>query len=360
MNALEQIQLTDAPIAAYSPVAAGLAELRHRFDGVVFDVATTKGDKEARGFRKELVTLRTTLEAKRKELKAPALAYAKRIDDEAKSITTEILALEEPIDAQIKAEEARKEAERAAKAEVERQRIAGHHERIAELRGAVSAAAHASSALITEHIEDLEKVEIGAEFEEFQSQAQAAKDETLSKLREIHEAALAREAEEARIKSEREAEADRLADERAELERLRVEAAERERVAAQARAEEERAQAAKLAAERAAQEAELRAARETQERELAAQREAQAKAEADARAAREAEEKRLAAERAELRRQQEEAEAKRRSEEEAKHAADMKARNAAPVMLAALRQIAELSTEAKVKKIAQTAISEAA
>lgn len=120
MNAPEQLPLTDGPIAAYSPVAAGLAELRHRFDGVVFDVSTTKGEKEARGFRKELVTLRTTLESKRKELKAPALAYAKRIDDEAKAITLEILGLEEPIDAQIKAEEARKESERAAKAEAER------------------------------------------------------------------------------------------------------------------------------------------------------------------------------------------------------------------------------------------------
>lgn len=360
MNAPEQLPLTDGPIAAYSPVAAGLAELRHRFDGVVFDVSTTKGDKEARGFRKELVALRTTLEAKRKELKAPALAYAKRIDDEAKAITLEILGLEEPIDAQIKAEEARKEAERAAKAEAERQRVAAIQERIAnDITGAVRGAVGRSFSEISQILSDVGAMVIGAEFEEFQAQAQAAKGETLDKLRDMQQSALAREEEEARIKAEREAEAARLAAERAELERLRAEAAERERVAAEARAAEERAQAAKLAAEREAQEAELRAAREAQERELAAQRAAQAKAEAEARAAREAEEQRLAAERAELRRQQEAAEAQRRAAEEAKHAADMKARNAATVMLAALRQIAEVSTEANVQKLAKAAIAEA-
>lgn len=361
MNAPEQLPLTDGHIAAYSPVAAGLAELRHRFDGVVFDVSTTKGEKEARGFRKELVTLRTTLESKRKELKAPALAYAKRIDDEAKTITAALLELEEPIDAQIKAEEARKEAERAAKAEAERQRIARHQAVILYLRGIPADVASASADKVLAALNELEALDITSSLEEFQGQAQQTKDESLAKLREMHAAAVAHEAEQARIKAEQEAEAARIAAERAELARLRAEAAERERAAREARAEEERAQAAKLAAEREAQEAELRAAREAQERELAAQRAAQAKAEAEARAAREAEEQRLAAERAELRRQQEEAEAQRRAAEEAKHAADMKARNAAPApaMLAALRQIAEVSTEAKVQKIAKAALAEA-
>jgi len=371
MNAPEQLPMADGQIAAYSPVAAGLAELRHRFDGVVFDVSTTKGDKEARGFRKELVTLRTTLESKRKELKAPALAYAKRIDDEAKTITLEILGLEEPIDAQIKAEEARKEAERAAKAEAERVRVEKHQAVIQYLRSIPAGVASAPADKVLAALNELDALDITTALEEFQGQAQVAKDESLDKLREMHAAAVAHEADQARIKAEQEAEAARIAAERAELARLRAESEAREREAAAARAEQERKdrealeaaereQAARLAAERAAQAEELRKQREAQEAELRAQREAQAKADAEAAAARRAEESRLAAERAELRRQQDEAEAKRRAELEAKHAADMKARDAAPVMLTALRQIAELSTEAKVKKIAKTAISEAA
>lgn len=364
-------QITDGPIAAYSPVAAGLADLRHRFDGVVFDVSTAKGDKEARGFRKELVTLRTTLESKRKELKAPALAYAKRIDDEAKAITLEILSLEEPIDAQIKAEEARKEAEKAAKAEAERVRVATHHAVIQYIRGIPADVASADSKTIKAELDQLFELEITSSLEEFRVQAQTAKEETLAKLRDMHDSAVAAEAEQARIKAEQEAEAARIAAERAELAKLRAEQEAREREAAAARAEQERKdreareavereQAAKLAAERAAQAEELRKQREAQEAELRAQREAQAKAAAEAAEARRAEEARLAAERAQLRRQQEEAEAQRRAAEEAKHAADMKTRNAAPAMLAALRQIAEVSTEAKVQKIAEAAIAEAA
>ena len=89
----------ETSIAEYSPTAAGLADLAHRFKNVVFDVSTTKGDKEARAARLELVRLRTGLEAKRKELKAPALERSRLIDAEAKRITDAILLLEEPIDA---------------------------------------------------------------------------------------------------------------------------------------------------------------------------------------------------------------------------------------------------------------------
>lgn len=70
----------------------------------MWDVSTTKGDREARAARKELVTLRTSLEAKRKELKAPALERAKLIDTEAKRIEAEIRSLEDPIDALIVAD----------------------------------------------------------------------------------------------------------------------------------------------------------------------------------------------------------------------------------------------------------------
>ena len=99
-------------LTEYNPTEAALADLRQRYADVAFDLTTTKGDKEARAARKELVTLRTSLEAKRKELKAPALERAKLIDTEAKRIEAAILELEEPIDAQIKADEARRERER--------------------------------------------------------------------------------------------------------------------------------------------------------------------------------------------------------------------------------------------------------
>lgn len=326
-------------IAEYSQTAAALSGLRHRYSGVAFNVTTTKGMDEAKKARQEVKGYRTALEAKRKEIKAPALDRCRLIDDEAKAITAALLELEEPIDTQIKVEEARKEAEKAAKAEAERMRVAAIRQRIAFFTVPPQVAASSAATIRDYDIPNVEGMLVGDDFEEFRPQAEAAKSACLDALRKMLDAAIQREAEQARIKAEQEAEAERLAAERAELERLR--AAEAERVAA-AKAEQdaaEKAQAAKLAAERAAQEAELRKQREAQEAELRAQREAQAKADAEAAATRRAEEARLAAERAELARQRDEAAAAQRAAEDAKHAADMRIRGLAHEMLAALKDV---------------------
>ena len=322
MNAqIKDIPTVVTEIAEYSQTAAALSDLRHRFLGVAFNVATTKGMDEAKKARQEVKGYRTALENKRKEIKAPALERCRLIDDEAKTITAALLEIEEPIDQQIKAEEARKEAEKAAKAEAERQRIAAIRTQIDTIKNHAAFAVGKSADAILKILSGVEGFEIGEDFQEFKPEAEQAKAETLDKIKALHEAQVQHEDEQARIAAER-----------AELTRLRAEAEAREREAAAARAEQERKdrearaeqerkdreareavereQAAKLAAERAAHEAELRKQREAQEAELKAQREAQAKADAEARAAREAEEKRLADERAEIARQQAEAKAK--------------------------------------------------
>ena len=327
MNAqIKDIPTVVTEIAEYSQTAAALSDLRHRFLGVAFNVSTTKGMDEAKKARQEVKGYRTALENKRKEIKAPALERCRLIDDEAKTITAALLEIEEPIDQQIKAEEARKEAEKAAKAEAERQRVAAIRTQIDTIKNHAAFAVGKSADAILKILSGVEGFEIGEDFQEFKPEAEQAKAETLDKIKALHEAQVQHESEQARIAAER-----------AELTRLRAEAEAREREAAAARAEQERKdrearaeqerkdreareavereQAAKLAAERAAHEAELRKQREAQEAELKAQREAQAKADAEARAAREAEEKRLAAERAEIARQQ--AEAKTKADEEA-------------------------------------------
>lgn len=327
MNAqINQQPTVITEIAEYSQTAAALSDLRHRFLGVAFNVSTTKGMGEAKKARQEVKGYRTALEAKRKEIKAQALERCRLIDDEAKTITAALLEIEEPIDQQIKAEEALKEAEKAAKAEAERQRVAAIRVQIETIKNHAAFAVGKSADAILKILSGVEGFEIGEDFQEFKPEAEQAKAETLDKLKTLHTAQVEHEAEQARIAAER-----------AELAKLRAEAEAREREAAAARAEQERKdrearaeqerkdreareavereQAAKLAAERAAHEAELKKQREAQEAELKAQREAQAKAEAEARAIREAEEKRLAAERAEIARQQ--AEARARAEAEA-------------------------------------------
>lgn len=260
----EVVEQPTTAIAEYSPLEAGLADLRHRFENVVFDVTSSKGNTEARAARLELVRLRSALELKRVELKAPALERSRLIDTEATRIKKAILELETPIDAAIKAEEQRKEAKRQAKIDAERKRIADIQDRIAELRGHPSLPMQ--SALIAEHIEDLERIEVDDSFQEFRPAAEAAKRQGLERLRAQHAEALAREQEAERLA----AESARLAAERRQAQaaheaqmKAEREAAEVERKRLAAIAEEQRRQAEAAAAEeRARQEAVDRARRE--------------------------------------------------------------------------------------------------
>lgn len=357
----ENLDKVQTELAAIDKIDAGLAALEKAHPkNLACDVATTKGMKEAIAGRAAWREPRIATEKARKAAKAPVLELGRAIDARAAELTALLLEGESNYDDQIKAEEARKESERAAKAEAERARIQGHQDRINEIRGAVAAAAHADATLIAEHIGDVERLPVDATFEEFQGQAQLAKDETLVKLRAMHADAVAREEEAARVKAEQEAAAAALAAERAELERLRAEQAERERVAAAEQAERariaraeldaaEKAQADKLAAERAEQEQALAAEREAHEAEMRAQREAQAEADAQAAAARKVEDDRIAAQLAELAAQREQQAAAARAAEEAKHAAEKRVRDAAPQMLAALKAVLASGARAEIE-----------
>lgn len=151
------------------------------------------------------------------------------------------------------------EVEKQRQAEIDREvaRQAALEERIVELRGNQTLLPTSGSALLAEHISDLQAIPVDESFEEYRERAAAAKAEGLIRLRTLHTAAIAHEAEQKKIEEDR-----------AELARLKAEAAERERKekiardaeAARVRAEETAAQAERdrivaedqrLAAERA-------------------------------------------------------------------------------------------------------------
>lgn len=297
-------------VAEYTPIAAALAAARARYQGVVWDLTTTRGNEDARRARRELVSLRTGLEARRKELKAPLLAQAKLVDDEARRITAELLQLEEPIDELIRADERRREEERAAREAAEKARVAGIRERIAAIVAQpVKAARIRSSALLRTAIDTLAAQEIDGSFEEFAGEARAAHAQSLDAMREMLAAIEAQEAEAARLREEREAQeraAAEAAARLAEQERIALEAQEAE----QARARAERAEADRIARE----------AREAEARRLAAERAEFERQQAEARAAQEAQAARLAAQQAEIERQA--AELRAQQEEAARAAAE--------------------------------------
>ena len=289
MDMTEDITIKSPPttaVAEYTPIAAALAAARARYQDVVWDLTTTRGNEDARRARRELVSLRTGLEARRKELKAPLLAQAKLVDDEARRITAELLQLEEPIDALIRADERRREEERAAREAAERARVAAIQAKIKTIMDQpIKAVRIRSSALLQTAIDNLAAQEISAdEFEEFAEDARLAHAEALAAMRTMLAEIREREAEEARAHAEREAQAKRdaaSAAERAEAERQAREAQEAEvaRLAAK-RAEIERQQAEieRQQAEIERQAAELRARQEEAARKEDAERSAEAAA----------------------------------------------------------------------------------
>ena len=320
-------------IKEYTKTEAALADLRSRYDGIVWQVATTKGMDEAKKARAEVRGYRTDLEKLRQEIKAPALERCRLIDDEAKRITAELRSIEDPIDAVIKAEEERKDAEKAERERIEAERVAAIRAKIAAIVALPSKHVMTVSDELLSVIDMMEEPTLD-EFAEFTGEALHAFGATYEQMQQLAFAAAKREFEAARLEAERKAlaeaqakaeaeaaeqrriEAEKLAAERAELDRQRREQeaaaaaakAEQDRMQAEFRAEIERKRAeheavlakereeqqsiaAKLRAEIERQESERRQAEEAQRR----QQEELARAKADAeRKAREAEEARQA------------------------------------------------------------------
>lgn len=244
-------------IAEYTETAAALAELRQRHEGVVYDVTVPKQMKLAKEARAEIRGYRTGLEKRRVEIKAPALERCRLIDSEAKRITAELVALEEPLDVQIKAEESRSETERLEKLEAERLRVEGIARAIEEIRNAPGTLIGKPAVIVEGQLAKLRAQVLEPEF--FAERHREAEDALA--------ATIARVEQQLQAQREQEAEQKRIAAERAELERVRAEN-EQLRREAEERAAAERAEADRKAqAERDRIAAEERAQREAEQAE---------------------------------------------------------------------------------------------
>jgi hypothetical protein len=257
---LDKAEIRDGQaIVAYSRTEAAVAELRAKYHGAKYDLTTTAGDKAARAGRLELVTVRAALEKKRKELKAPAIDFGKAVDAKAAELTAEILALEGPIDAQIKADEKRRDDERRVREEAEAARKKVHTDAIAKIAGYVTQAADMPSDRLATGIAYLEGLDLSG-FEEFKQEAADTRSRTVDALKSLHIKAKAREDEAARLEAAR-AEQARVAAEQAETARKlkdQQDELDRQRAAIQAEAD-------RIERERQAQEAADRRAREEAE-----------------------------------------------------------------------------------------------
>lgn len=254
----------DQALANFSPQDAAIAALREKYLPLrVDDIKDEKAVAIVHAARMEIRGYRVKIEKTRKDLKADALEYGRRVDGEAKRLTAQL----EEIESHLEREEGRVEAERnRVKAEAEAEKKRRLDARIHVLEGL-------GVAMAIFQIESMSD-------EEFSARIEAAKLARTERLRREEEAKAAREAEEKRLAEERakleaaqKAERDRVAAEEARIaeERRKVEEAKRSeeaRIAEEHRKLEEarRAEEARAAAERKKIEDERRAVEEEKRR----------------------------------------------------------------------------------------------
>ena len=110
------------PVVKYSPSDAVIADLRSQYAGLTCD--TKEGYELTRQAIGTIRTYRVEIEKHRVFLKADALEYGRKVDSEAKRLTADLLAIEEPLKAKKKAiddekERVIREAEEAERARAE-------------------------------------------------------------------------------------------------------------------------------------------------------------------------------------------------------------------------------------------------
>lgn len=169
--------------------------------------------------------IRIAAEKVRVERKAPVLLIGKLLDDENKRIKELAAPYEAKFDAAIKAEEARKEADRQAKIAAERARVEAIQARIKSIRELPLGLVGKPSIEISQMIGLMAGSMPGADFEEFQAEAQSVRLEVLDKLAKMETAQRDIELAAETAKQEAAREAARLAEERAALAKEREEAA---------------------------------------------------------------------------------------------------------------------------------------
>lgn len=217
----QQMSVVATSIDEIDAVQLGLDELKTKYHGAVFDMTTASGADEARKARAAIRDPRYRVERARKDAKSKLAKLGKQIDERAGQITEALLELEIPIDNQIKAEEARKEAERQQKIMAEQQRqtaIRASLAAIAEIPAKTARDVDALRCAIA-MLDEMQPSE--AVFDEFIEQAVSLRARSLETLRATlaeEEAAQAQRDEIRRQQAELQAERERLDAERRKAE----------------------------------------------------------------------------------------------------------------------------------------------
>lgn len=199
MTSLNEVNIETGKVEVevFNKTEAALAELRERY-GVVPSLDTEEGYNFVKDGLKELVSLRTSLDAERKRIKQPYLDAGRIIDAEAKRITEALVELETPM------KDAKKEFDDREK-RMKEERLARLCTKIEGIRSWVVRARNQQSATIAEMIEEVDSIDTAEDFFELSKEAAEAKNETLERLNEMYTERLAFERSEQERKQAEEA-----------------------------------------------------------------------------------------------------------------------------------------------------------
>lgn len=217
----------------FAPFNAELAQAKRRANRQGYDITTKEGMATAKDLRSTFVKLRTRADKTKTEAKRP-------IDIAGKAILARFNAFRDAAEAEelkhaqaIDAETARREAEQAAKEAEQRAITEAIEARIAHIRGIPAMSASLDSAALALKVDELAGKQIDPNLYPgaYLNDAVEALNETVDKLREMHQMRLNHEAEQRRITTEREELAQLKAQQEARDKADREAAAERQRQA---------------------------------------------------------------------------------------------------------------------------------
>lgn len=242
-------------VTEYSATNAALAMLKQKYSEVP-DANTEEGYAVIKAGIKELTGLRTSLEAARKREKAPYLQAGKIIDEEAKRITDELVALEDPMKAAKKVVDDRVERER-------QERIARLQLKVDAIKGMPAQVRGKSSGDIAAMIDRCGEIDTAHDFYDLTKEAQAAQQASMDELTQMLTDRLAFEqAEQQRnqLAAQLAEQQEQMRRQQAEMDRQREEMARQQQELDKQRQEQERQQQALAAAQQPEPPAEQEAA----------------------------------------------------------------------------------------------------
>lgn len=299
-----------AEVVLYDKQRAGLAALKVKYrdkDGNVikYEVAKTEGLALARKGRAELRGLYVDLEKSRKDQGEDARKFIKNLNLAASELDAEIRSMFDPIDKQIKEQEALIEKQREEKKQAEQKRKDDIHAKIDELKAPSTISSLSTSAEILPILEDRKKLVLNDdEYAEFVGDAHQVLSSVITLLGNLLDMAMEKEKEEARLKAERD-----------DLERQKAEQAEKDRIAEEERLKKEEEQKARFEAEEKEREERQKKEDEGREKQLRAEMDERDRIQAEEDKKRAEAEEKLKAEQEALDKQAEEQKAKDREQQ---------------------------------------------